>query len=62
MHPGLRGLALSSKDEALWLHLRIDETFRGGVGRNVVDFIARVDRLTARVGRQAMNMLSALLN
>ena len=61
VHPGLRGLALSSNDEALWLHLRIDETFRGRVGRNIVDFIARVDRLTARVGRQTMNMLSALL-
>lgn len=61
VHPGLRGLAISSNDEALWLHLRIDKRSRRGSGYDIVDLIARVDRLTASVGRQAMNMLSALL-
>ena len=62
VHPGLRGLAISSIDEALWLHLRIDKRSREGIGYDIVDLIARLDRLTARVGRQAMNMLSALLD
>ena len=60
VHPGLRGLAISSNDEALWLHLRIDRRCGKEIGYNIVDLIARVDRLTARVGRQAMNMLNAL--
>ena len=62
MHPGLRGLAISSNNEPSRPHLRIDERSREGIGYNFVDLIARVDRLTARVVRQAMNMLSALLD
>ena len=62
MHPGLRGLAIPSNDEALWLHLRIDKRSREWIGCDMVDLIARVDRLPARVGRQAMNILSAPLD
>ena len=63
MHPGLlRILVISSNDEALWLHLRIDETFRDEPGWYIVDLTARKDRLTARGGRQTVNMLSALRN
>ena len=62
MHPGLLWvLAISSNGEALWLYLRIDETFREVCACNIVDLNAREDRLTARGGRQAVNMLSALL-
>ena len=53
---------MSGNDEALWLHFRIDVAFRDETGCDIADFIARKDRLTARGGRQAVNMLSALRN
>ena len=62
VHPRLRGLATFSNNEPLRPHLRIDERAREGIGYNIVELNARVDRLTARIDRQAMNMLNALLD
>ena len=53
---------MSGNGEALWLHFRIDAAFRDEAGCDTADLIARKDRLTARGGRQAVNMLTALRN
>ena len=62
VHPGLLWvLAISSEGETLWLYLRIEGTFREVCACEIVDLNTREDKLTARGGRQAVNMLRYVL-